>query len=130
MRYDRVASVLINVGFPEALRNLLAQIGVEPDEASDLSSRWFTDNDAKAEVAEHLARNGLDEHAIEAEAIRACGAQLEPIHKALGVLDIRFRTALASLSEYRGATIKLSEIPNRLIESKPIERLRGRSSVT
>jgi hypothetical protein len=52
-RYERVKSVLINLSFSDAL---LGQIGLETDEAQELSERWFTDAEAKTEVAELLQK--------------------------------------------------------------------------
>jgi hypothetical protein len=127
-RYEGAKSAIINVAFSDALKNLLTQIGVEPDEVEDLTERWFTDVEAKAEVAEHLQKIGLDERAIEAEAICTSAGQLEPIFKTLSSLETRFRTAVVSLGEYREATAKLGGTSGRVIEGKQIEGLRIRSS--
>jgi hypothetical protein len=127
-RYERAKSSLINLAFSEALKNLLAQIGVEPDEAEDLSMRWFTEAEAKTEVAEHLQKSGLDEYAIEAQAVRTSARELEPIQRMLGLLESRCKNALASLGEYRGAAVKLGGTSGPIIEGKPIDRYRGKSA--
>jgi hypothetical protein len=125
-RYERVKSILINLSFSEALKNLLAQIGVDPDEAEELSERWFTQAEAKTEVVELLEKVALDEYAIEAEAVRRSSGELESIQRMLGLLESRFKNALASLGEYRGAAVKLGGNSSPIIEGKPIERWRGK----
>jgi hypothetical protein len=125
-RYERVKSVLINLAFSEALQHLLGQIGLEADEAEELSERWFTEAEAKTEVAELLQKMALDDYAIEAEAVRRSSGELESIQRILGVLESRCKNALASLVEYRRATVKLRGNSSPIIEGKPIERYPGR----
>jgi hypothetical protein len=127
MRYERVKSVLINLSFSNALQHLLEQIGLETDEAQELSERWFTDAEAKTEVAELLQRIALDEYAIEAEAVRRSSGELESIQRMLCLLESRFKNALASLGEYRGAAVKLGGNSSPVIEGERVVRLRGKS---
>ena len=127
MRYERVKSVLINLSFSDALQHLLGQIGLETDEAQELSERWFTDAEAKTEVAELLQKMALDEYAIEAEAVRRSSGELESIQRMLGLLESRFKNALASLGEYRGAAVKLRGNSSPVIEGERVVRLRGKS---
>jgi hypothetical protein len=126
-RYERVKSVLINLGFSEALKNLLGQVGVDADEAEELTTRWFTEAEAKSEVAELLQKIALDEYAIEAEAVRRSSEELESIQRMLGLLESRFKNALASLGEYRGAAVKLRGNSSPVIEGERVVRLRGKS---
>lgn len=126
MRYERVKSVLINLSFSDALQHLLEQIGLETDEAQELSERWFTDAEAKTEVAELLQKIALDEYAIEAEAVRRSSEELESIQRMLGLLESRFKNALASLGEYRGAADKLRGNSSPVIEGERVVRLRGK----
>ena len=87
MRYERVKLVLINLSFSDALQHLLEQIGLDPDEAQELSERWFTEAEAKTEVAELFERFALDEYAIEAEAVRRSSGELKFIQRMLRLLD-------------------------------------------
>jgi hypothetical protein len=124
-RYERVKSVLINLAFSKALHHLLGQIGLEAEEVGELSERWFTEAEAKTEVAELLQKMALDDYAIEAEAVRRSSGELEFIQRMLGLLESRFKNALAALGEYRGAAVKLGGNSSPIIEGKPIERYRG-----
>jgi hypothetical protein len=124
MRYERVKSVLINLSFSDALQLLLGQIGLEADEAQELSERWFTDAEAKTEVAELLQKMALDDYAIEAEAVRISSEELESIQRMLGLLESRFKNALVSLGEYRGAAVKLRGNSSPVIEGERVVRWR------
>jgi hypothetical protein len=115
-RYDRVKSVLVNLSFEDALRYLLEQTGLEADEAQDLTARWFTEAEAKAEVIELLQKTALDQYAIEAEAVRRSSGELESIQRTLALLESRFKNAMASLGEYRGVAVKLREYSGPIIE--------------
>src|SRR6516225_11876288 len=85
LRLRRCKAVIINSAFRSALEHLLVQLLRQPgqyerdvrDEAQDLVDAWFTDEGAKKQVSEILSRFGLDESAIEAEAIRKSSADLE-----------------------------------------------------
>src|SRR6516164_638311 len=78
LRLLRTKAGLINGALLQALKNLLEQVlssqGLSYSEREkaikDLGARWFVEDAAKAEVAALLARLGLDEGAIEAEAYR------------------------------------------------------------
>jgi hypothetical protein len=82
LRYIRIKAELINCALLEALKNLLEQAlssqGLSYSEREkaikDLGARWFVDD---TEVAALLARLGLDEGAIEAEAYRLRAKEIE-----------------------------------------------------
>jgi len=85
-RLPRIRDELINAAMFGALTNLLAQV-LPADElgfslkrdtrAEDLARRWFTNDKGKKEVAALLARLGLDEGAVEAEAYRLRAKEIE-----------------------------------------------------
>jgi hypothetical protein len=84
-RLIRIKAELINGALLEALKNLLKQVlssqglGYSEREKAiaDLGAHWFVDEAAKAEVAALLAKLGLDEATIEAEAHRLRAAEIE-----------------------------------------------------
>jgi hypothetical protein len=85
-RLHRIKAELINSAMFDALTNLLEQV-LPADEfefpyqrdraAEELARRWFTDDQAKADVAALLARLGMDEVALEAEAYRLRAKETE-----------------------------------------------------
>ena len=87
-RILRFKSGILNAAFPEALQNLLEQ-ALEDEEfetyldrkhaAKYLASRYFTSDTGKAEVLEVLAKCGLDEMSVEAEAFRMRAPELEAL---------------------------------------------------
>ena len=90
LRLRRCKVVIINSAFRSALEGVLMQLLREPGQyahsthlgnhAQALAHAWFTDKGAKKQVSEILSRFGLDESAIEAEAIRKSSADLELVH--------------------------------------------------
>ena len=87
-RILRFKSGILNAAFPEALQNLLEQ-ALEDEEfetyldrkhaAKYLASRYFKSDTGKAEVLEVLAKCGLDEMSVEAEAFRMRAPELEAL---------------------------------------------------
>jgi hypothetical protein len=86
LRLHRIKAELINGALLEALTNLLEQVlpadefesSYRRDEAAEhLARQWFVDDKARAEVAVLLARLGMDEVALEAEAYRLRAKEIE-----------------------------------------------------
>jgi hypothetical protein len=69
--------------------------------AEPLSDRWFEDEAAKEEVSEILKRFGLDESAIEAEAIKLASEHLEWLDKVLVSAGSRLDKSLRFIKSYR-----------------------------
>src|SRR6266540_1989217 len=109
LRLRRCKVVIINSAFLSALEHLLVQLLKGPgqydyeveDKAEALAHAWFTDQEAKKQVSEILSRFGLDESAIEAEAIRRSSSDLELLDKMLTSLESRRDKALGCVAEYR-----------------------------
>jgi hypothetical protein len=69
--------------------------------AQALTNRWFEDAAAREEVSEILKGFGLDESAIEAEAIRLASDQLEWLDKAMVLASSRLDKSLRFVKGYR-----------------------------
>jgi|SRR5919201_393423 hypothetical protein len=132
LRLRRCKVVIINSAFSSALQNLLTQLLKQPgqygyevgDEAQTLAHAWFTDQAAKRQVSEILARIDLDESAIEAEAIRGSSSELDLLDRMLTSLESRRNKALGCVAEYRASLgHQLRESVDRLIDGKGILRL-------
>jgi tRNA(Glu) U13 pseudouridine synthase TruD len=148
LRLRRCKVVIINSAFRGALKNLLEQFlgqanedafDVEDeadedafdveDEAEDLAQAWFTDQEAKKQVSEILARFDLDESAIEAEAIRRSSSDLELLDRMLTSLESRRNKALGCVAEYRVSLgQQLRESADRIIDGKGVLRLEDAAS--
>jgi len=137
LRLRRCKVVIINSAFRSALEDLLKQLLRQPgqseydvgDEAEALAQAWFTDQEAKKQVSEILARFDLDESAIEAEAIRSSSSDLELLDRMLTSLESRRNKALGCVAEYRVSLgQQLRESADRVIDGKGVLRLEDAAS--
>jgi hypothetical protein len=137
LRLRRCKVVIINAAFCRALKNLLEQFLGQAnedefdvdDEAEALAHAWFTDQEAKKQVSEILARFDLDESAIEAEAIRRSSADLELLDRMLTSLETRRDKALGCIAQYRASLAhQLRESADRIIDGKGVLPLEHASS--
>src|SRR5262245_46472489 len=132
LRLRRCKVVIINSAFRSALEDLLKQLLRQPgqseydvgDEAEALAQAWFTDQEAKKQVSEILARFELDESAIEAEEIRSSSPDLELLDRMLTSLESRRNKALGCVAQYRVSLgQQLRESADRVIDGKGVLRL-------
>jgi hypothetical protein len=137
LRLRRCKVIIINSAFRSALQSLLRQLLRQPgqseydveDEAQGLAHAWFTDEATKKQVSEILSRFGLDESAIEAEAIRRSSSDLELLDRMLTSLETRRNKALGCVAEYRASLAhQLRESADRIIDGKGILRLEDTAS--
>ena len=125
LRLRRCKTAIINAAYRPALEGLLKQVLKKPsqpdyavtEEAETIALRWFKDPEAKNQVAELLDQFGLDEFAIEAEAIRRSSADLEVLDRLLASLESRRTRALRCIGEYRGSLARqLRDASDRMID--------------
>ena len=112
------------------MRRLTREYGKMPDheQIDELANRWFSDTDAREEISELLKQFGLDETAIEAEAIRTSSADLETIDRMLTLAEARRNRALRSIAEYReDFAERLERHSDKLIEQHDVVRLEHQS---
>jgi hypothetical protein len=137
LRLRRCKVIIINSAFRSALEYLLVQLLKGPgqygyeveDKAKALAQAWFTDQEAKKQVSEMLARFDLDESAIEAEAIRRSSSDLELLDRMLTSLESRRNKALGCVAEYRVSLgQQLRESTDRVIDGKGVLRLEDAAS--
>jgi hypothetical protein len=130
LRLRRCKTGIINAAFPTALETILTQLLRKPGEwgyelreaAETLAHEWFTDPDSKKKVAELLQVFGLDETAIEAEAVRESAEDLELIDRLLASAEARRNKALACVAQYRrDLSALLRETTNHMIDGKVIQ---------
>jgi hypothetical protein len=133
LRLRRCKAVIVNAARRTALQNLLYRLlevpGADSEEAEYLALAWFTDREAKKQVSEVLGQFGLDELAIEAEAIRCVSSDLELLDRMLASLESRRDKALRRVAEYRGSLARqLRESADRMIEGQVVPPLHLASS--
>jgi hypothetical protein len=134
-RIRRCKTTIINAAFRKALSEILLQAfggyltpGAE-QKAEALAKRWFTDQEAKKQVSNLLAKSQLDETAIEAKAIQMSSSDLELIDKMLASLEARRTKAWHCIAEYRVALAQqLRRSSDRIIEGKDVLRLEDGSN--
>jgi hypothetical protein len=125
VRLRRCKAGNVNLTFGTALKKVLGQLlrkpmGTVPQvEADRLAHRWFSDPQAKKQVSELLRHFQLDESAIEAEAIKSLGADLDRFDRLLASSESRRNKALRCIADCRGgfATI-LRESSDRIIDGQ------------
>jgi hypothetical protein len=127
IRLRRCKTAIVNLAFGQALEKVLGELMRKPNSAQEvetLAVRWFTDEKAKAKVADLLAKFGLDESALEAEAIRQSSADLEVLEKMLSSLASRRDKSLACIAAYRlSFANQLRESASRIIEGNTVVEL-------
>jgi hypothetical protein len=79
---------------------ILRQLEFETKDV-DLVARWCTDPVARAAASDRLAKHGLDDSAIEAEAFRRCSPDLGIIHQSLTSHASRRDKGLQFMGFYR-----------------------------
>jgi hypothetical protein len=136
LRLRRCKTAFVNIGFRAALENLLSQLLKRPDDfhssvrdqAEALALSWFTDTEARARVSVLLDQFGLEEFAIEAEAIRRSLSELESIERLLSSLESRRNKALRCIGQYReGLGRQLREASDRMIEAEDVPQIEDSS---
>jgi hypothetical protein len=139
LRLRRCKVVIINSAFRGALEDLLERLLREPGQlsydgrlrikAQALAHLWFVDKEAKKEVSEILSEFGLDESAIEAEAIRKSSSHLELLDRMLTSLESRRDKALGCVAQYRASLAhQLRESADRIIDGNGVLRLEDAAS--
>ncbi|MCA1528414.1 hypothetical protein [Bradyrhizobium yuanmingense] len=86
-RLQRCRTLVINMALENALAQLLIRI-VDPDDSTDcivLARNWFSEPEAKSEVAELLSDIQLDEAAIVAQATRAVYNDLRQLDRMISL---------------------------------------------
>jgi hypothetical protein len=128
LRYRRGKTNLIRLAMRPALEDLLPELLRQSgeyahhhrDEAQRLAQDWFSNEKTKKHVRELLARYGLDDSAIEAQAMRRVADELDWFDRLLASAEGRRERALRGITEYRFAR-QLRESSDRMINRKALE---------
>jgi hypothetical protein len=93
-----------------------------------LAREWFSDPNAKKQIAGLLGEFNLDETAIEAEAFRKSADDLERIDHLMASAEARRDKALICIAQYRGDFgALLRESSDRLVDGKVLKLERAGS---
>jgi hypothetical protein len=133
LRLRRCKTGIINGAFLAALRGILEQLlwrrdfdGYDDHEktADILARGWFGNKKAKAQVATLLRKFGLDEGAIEAEAIRSRAEDLERIDRMLALAEVRRGKALHCLADHRQSRAKqVKQSTDQILDNDEVPQL-------
>ena len=122
LHLHRCKAAMIDTAFRAALERLLVRVWKDPDEQAPykeseaLAFEWFTDPEAKKEVAEILGQFHLDESAIEAEAIKSLAPELEMLDGMLRSSEGRRDRAIRGIADYRkGFAERVQEVSDRIL---------------
>ena len=127
LRLRRCKAAIINSALRPALAAILLQLLRKPGEhdydveqkAQKLVQAWSSDPAVRRQVSELLGDSQLDHSAIEAEAIRRLGEDLEQCERLLASLESRRNRALRCIADYRGGFARqLRESSDRIIDGK------------
>ena len=99
-RLHRSKDLIIKISIHDALISLLEHLGVY-DRSRALAKAWFTNKRVRKKVLALLGQFGLDESAIDAEALRRAMPDLEAIDRRLAELEARRDKIVRWLEDYR-----------------------------
>ncbi len=132
-RVRRFKAAIINNSRLAALQTILKQLLARSDfvlsfdlehAAKDLSRAWFHSKTARTKVAKLLRKFEMNEDAIEAEAFRLCGEDVERLDRILAGLEFRRDKALRCITDYRQVFSKrLEQAADRILENDEVPRL-------
>jgi hypothetical protein len=132
LRWRRSKTAIINAAILAALQALLEQLLDSRDfvpafhheqAAEDLARGWFSNKKSKAQVAKLLRKFGLDEGAIEAEAIRARAEDLERLDRMLALAEVLRGKALLGLADYRQSLAHRKKSSDSILDNDDVPRL-------
>jgi hypothetical protein len=126
-RLRRSKAAIINQAFLPALRVILGQLrsrSTQPGPSEDLAHGWFNDEKVKAKVTTMLQKFGLDEGAIEAEAVRMRAEDLERLDRMLTFAEARRDKTLRGIADYRQVfSGRLQLAANRFLDAEEVPKL-------
>jgi hypothetical protein len=110
LRSRRIRIGVIRGYFPTAIQNLYMQVFHDPDflkamsleaHAAQMAANYFLDAKCKREFLKVLGQFGLGEDAIEAEAFRLAGVDLDRVDRMLSAAMARRNKVLRFIGRYR-----------------------------
>jgi len=118
-RLRRVKTAMWNKEMKGAVKRVLGNLPVDQWWLKEANNVWLTDPDFRGNVILLLGKFGLDESAIEAEAMRWVAQDLEMLDRMEASLETRFQKTLRAMAEYRQAFADQARIAsNRIIEAE------------
>ncbi|MET4040274.1 hypothetical protein ABIC03_001959 [Bradyrhizobium sp. RT6a] len=112
MRLRRCKDHIVNLAYGAAISEVLERLLGPPETPAECDARtalernWFSQPDARRQLAKRLADFQLDEGVIEAAAISSQADQLEMLDRMITAQQVRLHRALGAISSYREAFAK------------------------
>ena len=117
-RLRRVKTAMWNKEMKGAVKRVLGSLPFDQNWAKEAKKVLMADPDFEGLIL-LLGKFGLDESAIEAEAMRWVPQDLEKLERSEAVLETRFQKTLRAMAEYRQAFADQARIAsNRIIEAE------------
>jgi hypothetical protein len=127
LRLRRARTSIISLALRPALEELVPEL-LRPsgeyahhyqEQAEDLAQHWYSNEETREHVRELLGRYGLDESAIEAQAMRKVADSLGLFDRLLASAEARRGRALRGIAEYRNAFAQqLRATSDQIIDGK------------
>jgi hypothetical protein len=122
-RLRRVKTAVWDMACRDAVLRILPA-ATDPHLAATVKDFWLFDAGVRERVLEHLDAYGLDESAIEAEAMRWVAQDLKMLDMMMASLERRFQSKLDVIAKYRQTFADQARIASdRLIEATPVTQL-------
>jgi hypothetical protein len=122
-RVRRVKTAVWNMACKDAVLRIV-RAGTDPHLVEKVKDFWLCDAGVREAVLEHLYASGLDESAIEAEAMRWVAQDLKMLDMTMASLERRFQNTLDVIAKYHQTFADQARIAsNRLIEATPVIEL-------
>jgi hypothetical protein len=129
-RLRRSKTAILDKASKDAVQHILCrpELGsADRNFVLEASYFWLSHAGLREDIIEHLGASGLDESAIEAEAMRIAAPDLEMLEKMMASVEMRFRKALRAIADYRETFATQARVAsNRLIEATPVIELEKR----
>jgi hypothetical protein len=114
VRRQRAESQKPKKRIAQTSQGLIPNFNFEPDEADlemynevdRLAHGWFVDDKTKQLILKMFEEHKLDDYAIETEAMRIVGPELEKLDRLLASLEWRLNKSLRCLAELRGGFLR------------------------
>jgi len=127
-RLRRSKTAILDMASKGALRRILCDFtAADRDWAESAPEVWLTHAGFREDIIEKLEASGLDESAIEAEAMRWVASDVEMLDRMMASLEMRIRNVFRAIADYRETfAIQARMTSSRLIEATPVIELEKR----
>ena len=118
LRLRGAKTAMWNMACKDAVLRIPA--ATDPHLAAKVKDFWLCDAGVREAVLECLDESGLDESAIEAEAMRWVAQDLKMLDMMMASLEMRFQNTFYAIAKYRETFAKQARIASNRLEATPV----------